>query len=167
MFTKKNLPAILTVALLILTIGILFCYGNAKIKKAENINSTVLAWENLSTSYPLCKGGQTEHSPVSNSRDENLGGFLCDKKNLNLTIKNITATKTSYEIKWLLNEKVIDSQKIEVSAQGKKIIPPTKKVADKLATLLNQNQNNQILFQTKTTWNKNKKGETLGKWIEK
>jgi hypothetical protein len=118
-----------------------------------------LAWENLSTSYPLCKGGQ-------NSRDENFGGFLCEKKDLNLTIKNITATKTSYEIKWLLNEKVIDSQKIEVSAQGKKIIPPTKKVAAELAALLNQNQNNQILFQTKTTWNKDKKGETLGKWIQ-
>ena len=139
LLTKKNLPAILTVALVTITIGILFFYGNAKIKKAENINSTVLAWENLSTS----------------------------PKDLNFTTKNITPTKTSYEIKWLLNEKVIDSQKIEVSAQGKKIIPPTKKVADELATLLNQNQNNQMLFQTKTTWNKNKKSETLGKWLKR
>ncbi len=163
LFTKQNLPSILTIALLILTVGTLFWYGDKKIQNANNINSTVLAWENLSNSHPLYKRGQS-------SRDENFGGF---SGNLNLSIKNITANKISYKIDWLLNEKVIDSQKVEISAQDKRIIPPTKKVAAELATLLNTSSTKEFpqdesskdtLYQIKITWGKNKT-ETLGKWI--
>ena len=175
LFTKKNLPSILTITLLILTVGFLFLYGNSKIKKAENINSTVLAWENLSTDYhPLHKGG---HPSLHEGMD---GRF---SKNLNITIQNITSKKVTYKVDWLLNEKTIDSQEVEISAQNKKIIPPTKKVMDELAALLettpedessvNKTSNN-TLYQVKITWNTTPKAdqrtgkhktETLGKWF--
>ncbi len=154
LFTKQNIPSILTIALLILMVGILFWYGDKKIQDANNINSTVLAWENLSTG------------------------------NQNLSIKNITADKISYKIDWLLNAKVIDSQKVEISAKDKKIIFPTKKVADELATLLNISSTEEFsqdksskdtLYQVKITWNTTPKAdqrtgkhktETLGKWLK-
>ena len=143
---KSNLPSILTITLLILTVGFLFLYGNSKIKKAENINSTVLAWENLSNNH--------------NSSE-----------NLNITIQNITSEKITYKIDWLVNEKTIDSQGVEISAQNKKIIPPTKKVIDALNTLSNKS----TLYQVKTKWNTTPKAdqrtgkhktETLGKWLK-
>jgi hypothetical protein len=146
---KQNLPSILTITLLVLTVGFLFLYGNSKIKKAENINLTVLAWENLSNNH--------------NSSE-----------NLNLSLKNITDNKISYKIDWLLNEKTIDSQEIAISAQDKKIIPPTKKVANELATLLNASSikefsqdkfSKDTLYQIKITWDKHKT-ETLGKWLK-
>ena len=146
MFSKTNLPSILTTLLLIFTIGILFWYGENKIKEAENINSTVIAWENL-----------------QNNSDNN--------SNLNLTIQNITnppkadqprTGKNTYTVSWLINKEKIDSQIIVISSQGKKIIPPTKKVLTKLTELSKNKQG--ILYQVKINWNN--KTETLGKWLK-
>ena len=139
---KSNLPSILTITLLILTIGILFWYGDKKINEATNVNSTIIAWNNLSNNYP-------------------------PDKNLNLTIKNITSTKIIYQVNFLLNEKNIDSLEIAIPAQGKSIIEPTKKVVAKLTTLSKNKRNDStdILYQVKIIWDKNKKAETLGKWL--
>ncbi len=164
MFSKTNLPSTLTTFLLILTVGILFWYGENKIKEAENINSTVIAWENLSNSYPLCevqrmrdKGG---HPPFREKED---GGFLCDNiSNLNLTIQNITPKKNTYTISWLINKEEIDSQTIIITNQGKKIISPTKKVLTKLTELSKNNR--KVLYQVKINWNS--KTEILGKWLK-
>ena len=144
---KSNLPSILTITLLILTIGILFWYGDKKINKATNINSTVIAWENLD--------------------DINLSELTTERssKNLNLTIQNITSKKTIYKVNWLINNKVIDSQEIQPTGQKKKSIPPTKKVVDTLTTLTDKNNRKNILYQVKITWNKSEQNETLGKWI--
>ncbi len=158
MSIKTNLPTILLTLLLILTVGILFWFGENKIKDAENINSTVISWENLSNSYPLCKGGQ-------NSRNENFGGFLCDNiSNLNLTIQNITPKKNTYTVNWLINKEKIDSQTVTIISQDKKIISPTKKVLTKLMELSKNKQG--ILYQVKVSRPRADKTETLGKWLK-
>ncbi len=137
MFSKTNLPTILPTLLLILTVGILFWYGENKIKEAENINSTVIAWENLQND-------------------------LNNDSNLNLTIQNITPKKNTYTVSWLINKEKIDSQIIVIASQGKKIIPPTKKILAKL-TKLSKNKK-EVLYQVKINWNT--KTETLGKWLK-
>ena len=155
MQTKKNLTSILTITLLIFTVGILFWYGDKKIKQASDINSTVIAWENLSNSYPLCKGNQ-------NSRNDNFEGFLCNNKNLNLTIHNITPKSNTYKIKWLLSDKIIDSQEIKINRQ-KEIISPTEKVLSEIVAL-SKDDKKEILYQVEISWGKNKM-ETIGKWL--
>ncbi len=146
LFSKTNLPSILLTLLLILTVGILFWYGENKIKEAENINSTVIAWENLQND-------------------------LNNDSNLNLTIQNITnppkadqsgAGKNTYTVSWLINKEKIDSQIIVISSQDKKIIPPTKKVLTKLMELSKNKK--EVLYQVKINWNN--KTETLGKWLK-
>ncbi len=139
MSIKTNLPSILTTLLLILTIGILFWYGENKIKDAENINSTVIAWENLQKN-------------------------LNNDSNLNLTIQNITPKKNTYTVSWLINKEKIDSQIIVIASQGKKIIPPTKKVLTKLTELSKNKQG--ILYQVKVSRPRADKTETLGKWLK-
>ncbi len=176
LFIKANLPAILTIALLIATVGILFWYGNFKINKANNINSTIIAWENLDN-HPLCKGGQ------SSTRSVGIGGFLCKKSsNLNLIIHNATKQEKTYQIKWLLNKKIVDTSEATLVLGTTKTILPTKKVLTSLEELLNNGQGNnqdnnqtEILYQVKISWDKNSsqanqqagKTETLGKWIKK
>ncbi len=148
MSIKTNLPSILTTLLLILTIGILFWYGENKIKEAENINSTVIAWENL-----------------QNNSDNN--------SNLNLTIQNITnppkadqprTGKNTYTVSWLINKEKIDSQTVTIISQDKKIISPTKKVLAKLTELSKNKQG--ILYQVKVSRPRADKTETLGKWLK-
>ncbi len=137
MSTKTNLPTILTILLLALTTGVLFWYGENKIKKATNVNSTVVAWENLQND-------------------------LNNNSNLNLTIQNITPKKNTYTVSWLINKEKIDSQTVTIVSQDKKIIPPTKKVLIKLMGLSKNKQG--ILYQVKINWNN--KSETLGKWLK-
>ena len=146
LFSKTNLPTILLTLLLILTVGILFWYGENKIKEAGNINSTVIAWENLQND-------------------------LNNDSNLNLTIQNITnppkadqpgAGKNTYTVSWLINKEKIDSQTVTLISQGKEIISPTKEVLAKLTEFSKNKQG--VLYQVKINWNN--KTEILGKWLK-
>jgi len=112
LFTKANLPSILTTILLALTIGALFWYGNFKINKAGDVNSTIVAWENL------------RNTP----------------RDLSLNINNATNQEKIYQIKWLLNKKVIDSSEVKLPPKTSRAISPTKKVLASLAELSNNNQ---------------------------
>ena len=139
MFSKTNLPTILPTLLLVLTVGILFWYGENKIKKAGNIDSTIIAWENL-------------QNDLNNS------------SNLNLTIQNITSQKNTYTVSWLINKEKIDSQTVTIISQDKKILSPTKKVLTKLMELSKNKQG--ILYQVKVSRSRADKTETLGKWLK-
>ena len=132
--SKQNLPAILTTILLVLTTGALFWYGNFKINKAGDVNSTIVAWENL------------RNTP----------------RDLSLNINNATNQEKIYQIKWLLNKKVIDTNEIKLPPKTIKTISPTKKVLTNLAELSNNNQ--EILYQARISWDQTET-ETLGKWI--
>ncbi len=136
---KTNLPTILLTLFLVLTVGILFWYGENKIKKAGNINSTIVAWENL-------------QNDLNNS------------SNLNLTIQNITPKKNPYTVSWLINKEKIDSQTVTIISQDKKIISPTKKVLAKLTELSKNKQG--ILYQVKVSRPRADKTEILGKWLK-
>lgn len=143
---KSNLLSISTILLLILMVGILFCYGGYKIKQANDVQSTIIAWESLA--------------------DPNTEGNLENSKNEDLTllIQNLELQKQIYSLDFLINEKIIDSQRIEISSQHKEIIKPTKKALAKL-TELSKTQFD-TLYQIKVSWGKNKT-EILGKWIKK
>ena len=142
MFTKNNLPTVLTITLLVLTTGVLFWYGQSKIQQAQDIQTTIIAWENLNSQIDL---------PFTKSN------------NLNLVIKNLESQKNTYQIKFLLNNKIIDSQKIEVQAKQKITIQPTEKTLNEIEKLVAGNK--EMLYQVKITWGK-KNSETLGKWLE-
>ena len=167
LFSKQNLLSILAIALLVLTIGILFWYGEKTVKNAENVNTTILAWENLSTSHPLCPTSPKVTSNKyrsQNSKNENLGGFLCENSNLNLIIQNTTSKKIAYKIEWLVNDEVIDS-KIITLGNTKEIITPTKEVLNKLISVINKTSvaNNQNKLTSTTNINSTSKSTSTAK----
>ena len=146
MKTKLDSLTIFVIASLIFTVGFLFWYGNKQIKKANDIQSTIIAWENLNAKINL---------PIENNN------------NLNLVIQNLETKKNAYQIEFLLNNQVINSQKIEILPEHKKIIQPNKQILTKISHISKQqNRKQDILYQVKIIWNQGKNSEILGKWIK-
>ena len=142
LLTKKNLPALLTIGILTFTVGILFWYGQNKIQEAQDIQTTIVAWENL---------------------DNQITAPITRISNLNLFIQNLQSQKNIYQLDFIVNNEVVDSQKIEVRAKQKITVQPTKKTLDKIKELVSENK--EILYQIKVAWKENKEGEILGKWV--
>ena len=146
MKTKLDFLTTFVIISLILTVGLLFWYGSKQIKNANNIQSTIIAWENL---------------------NNQINSLLENNNNLNLIIQNLETKKNTYKIKFLLNNQVINSQKIEILPEHKKIIQPNKQILTKMSHISKQsNQQQNILYQIKIIWNQDKNSEILGKWIK-
>ncbi len=142
----NSLTIFIIVSLLLVT-GSLFWYGQNQIELARDIKSTILSWENLTDIITTPLNG-------NNSDNEN---------NLSLNLQNLNSQEITYQISFILNNKVVDSQEITLSSQEKKRIEPTKKVTDAFSNLLQNNPSGKILYQLKITWGKEK--EILGKWL--
>ena len=137
---KNNLIVILTLAIIAITIGLLFAHGGKTINQANN-GFTAIGFVNLDNNLNLSKNKFTD---------------------LQFFIDNREPQKTTYTIKFHLNDKLIDKQEIKISSKKKELITPTQKVKEKIKAISEKT----IKYSVEINWKKGKRIETIEKTIQ-